>query len=285
MLQIDRKKDSRVVKCILHRIADIPGGVTVSDATLGGSALYEGTPLIKGSNGQYLVKKVGKVVTEYSSGTALEIAKGSHFKVGDKIANESATMHATIAAIDKTSNASKDVITLVSGFSSGFAVGAKIILVTVTTNAAVQHGAVVQGAVSATDATTFKCDKGHTLAVGDYVAGTGADPMTGKLITNIDRGNDGYDQVTIGAANGKALADDEALKVVTASNGVTAKTFAVADTITKQAKAVAVFGSNYDVEAGQNLFGDAWVAAVINEANAPVVTAEIKAELVGVQYV
>lgn len=41
-LTIKRKKDNRVVKCILHRVADIPGGVTVSVANLGGSALFGG---------------------------------------------------------------------------------------------------------------------------------------------------------------------------------------------------------------------------------------------------
>lgn len=284
-MTIQRAKDNRVVKSILHRIADIPGGVTVSVTNLGGTALYEGTPLLKGSNGAYDVKKTGKVITGYTSGTSLEIAKGSHFKIGDKIADEGATMHATITAIDKTTNTDKDVVTLAAGFSAGLAEGAKIILVTVTTNAAVGRGAVVQGAVSATDATSFKVDKGHALSVGDHVAGTGADPMTGKLITNIDRGNDGYDTITIGSANAKALADDEELKVVTALNGTTVKTFAVADTITKQGKAVAVVGSNMDVDATTNLFVDAWVCAVITEANAPVYTDEIKAELAGIYLV
>lgn len=88
MLKIERKSDSRVIKAIIHRLADIPGGVTVSVATLGGAALQEGTPLCIGSNGLYNVVKTGKVVTAYSSGTSLEIAKGHHFKVGDKIADE-----------------------------------------------------------------------------------------------------------------------------------------------------------------------------------------------------
>lgn len=44
-LRIDRKKDNRVVKCILHRVADIPGGVTVKVANLGGTGLFEEHPL------------------------------------------------------------------------------------------------------------------------------------------------------------------------------------------------------------------------------------------------
>jgi len=285
MLKIERKSDSRVIKAILHRLADIPGGVTVSVATLGGAALQEGTPLCIGSNGLYNVVKTGKVVTAYSSGTSLEIAKGHHFKVGDKIADEGATMHATITAIDKTTNADKDVLTLAEAFSGTLAEGAKLILVTVTENDDVQHGAVVQGAVSATDATSFNVDKGHTLAVGDHVAGTGAESMTGKLITNIDRGNDGYDTITIGTVNAKALADDEELVVVTTLNGTTAKNFAVADTIAKQADAIAIAGSNYDVVANDNLFADAWLIAVVKEANGPVITSAIKSQLSGIKYV
>lgn len=285
MLKIERKSDSRVNKAILHRLADIPGGVTVSVATLGGAVLQEGTPLCIGGGGLYNVVKTGKVVTAYSSGTSLEIAKGHYFKVGDKIADEGATMHATITAIDKTTNADKDVVTLAGAFSGTLAKGAKLILVTVTENVDVQHGAVVQGAVSATDATSFKVDKGHTLAVGDHVASTGAESMTGKLITNIDRGNDGYDTITIGTANGKALADDEVLVVVTALNGTTVKKFAVADTITKQPDAIAIAGSNYDVVANDNLFVDAWLIAVVKEANVPVITSAIKSQLSGIKYV
>lgn len=279
-LTIQRKSDNRVIKAILHRIADIPGGVTVKVADLGGSALVEGTPLCVGSDGLYNVVKTGKVVTEYASGTSIDIAKGSHFKVGDKIANEAGTMHATITAIDKTTNSDKDVLTLAAGFSAGLAVGAKLILVTVATNAAVQHGAVAY-AEAANDATSIKVKKGHTLAVGDYIKGA---TMTGKLISDIDTGSVLYDVLTV-VTTGAVVAANEALTVVTAANGTTAKTFAVADTITKQAAAIAVVGDNDDVVAGKNLFVPAWLIAVVKEANGPVVTDAIKAQLSGIKYV
>lgn len=278
-LQITRNADSRIIKAILHRIADIPGGVTVGVANLGGSALYEGTPLCVGSNGRYDVVKTGKVVTAYSSGTSLEIAKGSHFKVGDKIAPEDGSMYAVITAIDKTTSTVKDVVTLQSQFSAGLAENAKLIAVTVT---AVNHGAVAQGAYATTTVTEFNVDKGHTLAVGDYVAGSGGDPMTGKQITKIDRSFDGYDIITVGAQIGKAIADNEALVVVTAGSGVTAKSF---DSIAKQGAAVAIAGSNMDVPASESLFVDAWLFAAVKEANGPVVTDLIKSQLSGVKYV
>jgi len=47
MITIEGMKDSRVVKCILHRVADIPGGGTVAVAGLGGKGLAEGTPRLR----------------------------------------------------------------------------------------------------------------------------------------------------------------------------------------------------------------------------------------------
>lgn len=110
-LIIKRQSDTRVVKSILHRVADIPGGVTVSVATLGGATLFEGTPIGKGSDGLFQVIKTAQIVTDAGvAATSYEVAKGSHFKVGDRFATASAN-GVTITAIDK-SNAAKDVITV-----------------------------------------------------------------------------------------------------------------------------------------------------------------------------
>ena len=75
-LTIKRQKDNRVVKCILHRVADIPGGVTVHVANLGGSALFEGTPLAKGTNGMYEVCKTAQIITAATNtATTYEVVK------------------------------------------------------------------------------------------------------------------------------------------------------------------------------------------------------------------
>lgn len=111
MLKIDRKADNRVVKCILHRVADIPGGVTVSVANLGGSAILEGTPLAKGTNGLFVVCKTATIIAKATAtATTYDVAKGHHFKVGDRFATDGANGQA-ITAIDK-SNPAKDVITV-----------------------------------------------------------------------------------------------------------------------------------------------------------------------------
>lgn len=110
-LTIKRAKDNRVVKCILHRIADIPGGVTVKTANLGGTALFEGTPIGKGKDGVFEVCKTAQVITQSdASAKTYEVAKGHHFKVGDRFATADCDGQ-TITAIDK-SNPAKDVITV-----------------------------------------------------------------------------------------------------------------------------------------------------------------------------
>ena len=110
-LTIKRAKDNRVVKCILHRIADIPGGVTVKTANLGGTALFEGTPIGKGKDGVFEVCKTAQIVTKAeASATTYEVAKGHHFKVGDRFATDACNGQ-TITAIDK-SDVTKDIITV-----------------------------------------------------------------------------------------------------------------------------------------------------------------------------
>lgn len=121
-LKIDRKKDNRVVKCILHRVADIPGGVTVSVANLGGSALFEGTPIGKGSNGLYEVSKTAQIITAAANdATTYEVAKGHHFKPGDRFATEGANGQ-VISTIDK-SDPAKDVITVATTLGSAITAG------------------------------------------------------------------------------------------------------------------------------------------------------------------
>ena len=120
-LAIKRQKDNRVVKCVLYRVADIPGGVTVSVAGLGGSALFEGTPIGKGANGMYKVCKTAQILTAATAtATTYEVAKGHHFKAGDRFATDACNGQ-LISSIDKSAP-DKDVITL--GATLGAAVTA-----------------------------------------------------------------------------------------------------------------------------------------------------------------
>lgn len=124
-LKINRSADTRVIKAIAHRVADIPGGVTVSVADLGGTALKEGTPIAYAvADGLYHVSKTALIVTDaIITAVTYEVAKGSHFKVGDRFAVDGATGQ-LITAIDKTTNADKDVITV--GTTLGIVVAAGV---------------------------------------------------------------------------------------------------------------------------------------------------------------
>lgn len=186
-LTIKRKKDNRVVKCILHRVADIPGGVTVSVANLGGSVLFEGTPLAVGSNGLYVVVKTAQIVTEATAtATTYEVAKGHHFKVGERFAT---------------------------------------------------------------------------------------DACSGQLITAIDKSDPAKDVITVGTTLGAVV-----------PAGTCAFESKGADKTLKNTP-VAIAGSNYDVESGENLFTDAWVIGVVNKANAPSVNSAIMSALKCIVYV
>lgn len=109
-LRIKRQSDTRQVGCILHRVADIPGGVTIDISTLGGSTLLEGTPIAVGATGKYNVVKTAKLVTDAANNaTTYEVAKGHHLKVGDSIGVGAKAY--SITAIDKSAS-DKDVLTL-----------------------------------------------------------------------------------------------------------------------------------------------------------------------------
>lgn len=119
MLSIKRERDKGVIKCVLHRTADIPGGVGISTVKLGGSALLEGTPIGKGADGLYEVcKTVHAIADSGASPKKLVVSKGHHFKEGDYIAAKSCN-GAQITSIDK-SNPEKDVITLKGPLGGSF---------------------------------------------------------------------------------------------------------------------------------------------------------------------
>ena len=122
-LKIERKADVRANKCILNRVADIPGGVTIKTSVLGGLALVEGTPIGPVAGDMYGVTKTAKVITAAAiDAVVYEVAKGHHFKVGDFFGTAACNGKA-ITAIDKASSTAKDTITLATTLGAVIAVG------------------------------------------------------------------------------------------------------------------------------------------------------------------
>lgn len=111
-MTIKKRADVSTKKVFLHRVADIPGGISIKASELGGAILEEGTPVGAPVNGVCSVAKSAKVLTAVlEAGTAIEIAKGSHFKVGDLVMAAAGAKAYAITAIDK-SNSAKDVLTI-----------------------------------------------------------------------------------------------------------------------------------------------------------------------------
>jgi hypothetical protein len=112
-LTIKRQKDTRVVRAFLHKLADIPDGVTVASADFTQKKLSEGTAIGKDANGLYHVVKVAALTAAATAtATTYNVEKGHNFKVGDFIMLKEGGKAYAITAIDTTTNTSHDVITV-----------------------------------------------------------------------------------------------------------------------------------------------------------------------------
>lgn len=88
MFTITRKSDSRVLRAFVHKLADIPNGVTVATTELvNGGILPEGAIVGKdNSTGVYhLIKTAVLAANAANDATTYTVKKGHHFKVGDFI--------------------------------------------------------------------------------------------------------------------------------------------------------------------------------------------------------
>lgn len=111
-MTVSRRKDSRIPRVIMHRVADVRGGVSVNTAELGGDFLYEGTVLSVPVDGISHVVKVGQVIEKVEeAGTAIKVKKGHNFKVGDFVMSAEGAKAYAITKIDM-SNKTYDTITI-----------------------------------------------------------------------------------------------------------------------------------------------------------------------------
>jgi hypothetical protein len=287
MLKITRQSDTRYVRGLIGKIADIPNGITIKTSLLGGAALYEGTPITKSKDndgaydGLYEVVKTAKVHTAYTAAaTTIKVLKGHHFKVGDVIGNESLTVYATITAIDTTTNAAYDTITFTTGFSANIAKNAILIKVTATKDNTVEHtGTIIVAATNS--ATEYIVAKGHNFIVGDHLTdGTN----NAQTITEITEGLNG-DTLTVGTTLGGAITAYTDVYAATAAGGTTKKTYTETTIAAAQEAPIALVGENQDVETTTNLAASAWLMAVAKEDMCPPVTAAHKTALKTIHYI
>lgn len=112
-MTVQRRKDSKTPHVLMHRVADIRGGVSVKASELGGDYLKEGAVLSAADeSGVCHVVKVAEIVADVEeTGTAIKVKKFHNFKVGDFAMVNVGGVAYDITGIDG-SNKNYDVLTV-----------------------------------------------------------------------------------------------------------------------------------------------------------------------------
>ena len=114
-MTVQRRKDTRVPRVFMHKVADIRGGVSVKMSELGGDYLREGAVLSAPDNGICHVVKYAEVVAEVgASDTTIKVKKFHNFKEGDFVMSGEGSLAYAITAIDRTGSKDYDTITVVT---------------------------------------------------------------------------------------------------------------------------------------------------------------------------
>ena len=100
-MTVKRRRDDNFPRVVVHKVADIRGGVSVDTKDLGGDILLEGTPLSAPVNGVCHAVKIARVVGDVgATETSVKIAKGHNFRVGDVVMVDEAKVATKISKID-----------------------------------------------------------------------------------------------------------------------------------------------------------------------------------------
>lgn len=128
-MTVTRKRDDMTPRYVMHKVADIRGGVSVTASELGGNYLREGAILSAPVNGITHVVKTAEVIAEVAAADkTIKVSKFHNFKVGDFIMTEPGKAAHAITAIDE-SNKKYDTLTIGTAISAiaqgGYIVEAK----------------------------------------------------------------------------------------------------------------------------------------------------------------
>lgn len=112
-MTVQRRKDTKVPRVFMHKIADIRGGVSVKISELGGDYLHEGAVLSAADNGICHVVKIAEVVEQTeNSATAIKVKKGHNFVIGNIVMADEGKNAYAITGIDTTGSKTYDTITV-----------------------------------------------------------------------------------------------------------------------------------------------------------------------------
>lgn len=111
-MTVIKRKDSKLPRVFVHKVADVRGGVSVATSELNVDFLAEGRVISAPENGICHAVKYAKVHTAVAAtGTKIKVLKGHDFKVGDIVFAAKGGAAYAISAID-ASNAGYDEITV-----------------------------------------------------------------------------------------------------------------------------------------------------------------------------
>lgn len=111
-MTVIKRKDSKLPKVFIHKVADIRGGVSVATSELNVDFLAEGRVISAPVDGICHAVKYAKVHTAVeASAVRIKVLKGHDFKVGDIVFAAKGGAAYAISAID-ASNAAYDEITV-----------------------------------------------------------------------------------------------------------------------------------------------------------------------------
>ena len=111
-MTVKKRKDDATQRYVMHKVADIRGGVSVAASELGGNYLREGAILSAPINGITHVVKTAEVIAEVAAADkTIKVSKFHNFKVGDFVMVEPGKAAHAITVIDE-SNKKYDTITV-----------------------------------------------------------------------------------------------------------------------------------------------------------------------------
>lgn len=128
-MTVKKRRDDQTPRYVIHKVADVRGGVSVATSELGGNYLREGAVLSAPIDGITHVVKTGEVVAEVAAADkTIKVTKFHNFKVGDIIMTAPGGVAHAITAIDESSK-KFDTITVKTAIGAiplgGFIVEAK----------------------------------------------------------------------------------------------------------------------------------------------------------------
>lgn len=117
-MTVQRRKDNRTPRVIMHRVADIRGGVSVKTSELGGDYLREGAVLSAPEDGICHVVKIATVVANVAAADkTVKVAKFHNLRANDIVCVDENGTAVEISKIDD-SNKDYDTVTLAAAIGA-----------------------------------------------------------------------------------------------------------------------------------------------------------------------